>query len=229
MCAWSPSTAGPVRHSQTRTSRGSRRRRPTARPDPRPREAARPNLRARPCARSAATSSGGASVRSRITCHRIVGSPSSSQSTTAMCRTYPPRSPVTGRRQVVRHFCTIWYMITLEPSRSRRPRPSCGTSSSTSSAGRSGPRRSRPSCLSTARSIEVGRRFEIKQPRMPKLVWEVTEVEPGVSWTWRQQSLGGTAFASHEVVAIDPSARSSGSASTSAGRWASSWRCSRGG
>ena len=51
--------------------------------------------------------------------------------------------------------------------------------------------------------IEVGKRFEIKQPRMPKLVWEVTEVEPGVSWTWRQKALGSTAFATHEVTAID--------------------------
>ena len=38
--------------------------------------------------------------------------------------------------------------------------------------------------------IEVGKRFEIKQPRMPKLVWEVTEVDPGASWTWRQRSPG---------------------------------------
>ena len=48
--------------------------------------------------------------------------------------------------------------------------------------------------------IAVGKRFEIKQPRMPSLVWEVTEVEPGTSWTWRQRSPGGTTFASHEVV-----------------------------
>ncbi len=48
--------------------------------------------------------------------------------------------------------------------------------------------------------IEVGNRFEIKQPRLPKLVWEVTEVEPGVSWTWRQRSPGGTTLASHVVV-----------------------------
>ncbi len=51
--------------------------------------------------------------------------------------------------------------------------------------------------------IEVGKRFEIKQPRMPKLVWEVTEVEAGVSWTWRQKAPGSTAFATHEVTAID--------------------------
>ena len=48
--------------------------------------------------------------------------------------------------------------------------------------------------------IEVGKRFEIKQPRMPKLVWEVTAVEPGVSWTWRQKSPGGTTYATHEVI-----------------------------
>ena len=50
-------------------------------------------------------------------------------------------------------------------------------------------------------AIEVGRRFEIEQPRLPRVVWEVTEVDPGRSWTWRQRSLGSTAFASHEVVA----------------------------
>jgi len=48
--------------------------------------------------------------------------------------------------------------------------------------------------------IEVGKRFQIKQPRLPNVVWEVTEVDPGVSWTWRQRSPGGTTFASHEVV-----------------------------
>jgi uncharacterized protein YndB with AHSA1/START domain len=48
--------------------------------------------------------------------------------------------------------------------------------------------------------IEVGKHFEIKQPRMPKLVWEVTAVDPGVSWTWRQRSPGGTTLATHEVI-----------------------------
>jgi hypothetical protein len=52
--------------------------------------------------------------------------------------------------------------------------------------------------------IEVGNRFAIKQPRMPTLVWEVTEVHPGVSWTWRQRSFGGTTFATHEVVGRGP-------------------------
>jgi hypothetical protein len=34
---------------------------------------------------------------------------------------------------------------------------------------------------------------------MPNLVWEVTEVDPGRSWTWRQRSPGGTTFAVHEL------------------------------
>lgn len=49
--------------------------------------------------------------------------------------------------------------------------------------------------------IAVGKRFEIKQPRMPKLIWEVTEVAPGTSWTWVQRSPGGLTVARHEVVA----------------------------
>jgi len=49
--------------------------------------------------------------------------------------------------------------------------------------------------------IEVGRRFEIEQPRLPRLVWEVTEVVPGTGWTWRQHSPGTTSLAVHEIVA----------------------------
>ncbi len=52
--------------------------------------------------------------------------------------------------------------------------------------------------------IEVGKRFEIKQPRLPKLVWEVTEVRPGRGWTWVQRSPGGTTLATHEVIAQGP-------------------------
>ncbi|HYZ66434.1 MAG TPA: SRPBCC family protein [Mycobacterium sp.] len=49
--------------------------------------------------------------------------------------------------------------------------------------------------------LEVGKRFEIKQPRMPKLVWEVTELTPGTSWTWVQRSPGGVTVARHDVIA----------------------------
>lgn len=97
--------------------------------------------------------------------------------------------------------CTIWYMIT-----------DCGvaidapanvvwevfsdvehwpewTASVTRIVGLDGP------------ELAVGKRFEIKQPRMPKLVWEVTELAPGSSWTWVQRSLGGQTVASHHVIA----------------------------
>jgi uncharacterized membrane protein len=51
-------------------------------------------------------------------------------------------------------------------------------------------------------SLEIGKRFEIKQPRLPKLVWEVTQLTPGVTWTWRQRSFGGTTLATHEVTGL---------------------------
>ena len=50
--------------------------------------------------------------------------------------------------------------------------------------------------------LAKGKRFEIKQPRMPKLVWEVTDVTPGTAWTWVQRSPGGLTLASHDVTAI---------------------------
>jgi hypothetical protein len=48
--------------------------------------------------------------------------------------------------------------------------------------------------------LAVGKRFGIKQPRLPKLVWTVSEVTPGTSWTWEQRSPGGKTIARHEVV-----------------------------
>ncbi len=47
--------------------------------------------------------------------------------------------------------------------------------------------------------LAVGKRFEIKQPRLPKLVWEVTALDEGRSWTWEQRSPGGRTVAVHEV------------------------------
>lgn len=52
--------------------------------------------------------------------------------------------------------------------------------------------------------LVVGHRFEIRQPRFPKLVWIVTAADPGVSWTWAQRSPGGTTLATHEVVPLGP-------------------------
>jgi uncharacterized membrane protein len=47
--------------------------------------------------------------------------------------------------------------------------------------------------------LVVGGRFQIKQPRLPKLVWVVTRVDEGRSWTWEQRSPGGRTIAVHEV------------------------------
>jgi uncharacterized membrane protein len=51
--------------------------------------------------------------------------------------------------------------------------------------------------------VAVGRRFAIKQPRLPRLVWTVSEVIPGESWTWEQRSFGGVTVARHDVTATD--------------------------
>ncbi len=50
-------------------------------------------------------------------------------------------------------------------------------------------------------ALAVGRRFAIKQPGMAKLVWTVTEIEPGSSWTWVQRAPGSLVTARHDVIA----------------------------
>jgi uncharacterized membrane protein len=62
------------------------------------------------------------------------------------------------------------------------------TASVTSLVGKDGP------------DLAVGRRFAIKQPGMQKLVWEVTEIDPGASWTWVQRSPGVRVTARHWVT-----------------------------
>lgn len=50
--------------------------------------------------------------------------------------------------------------------------------------------------------LALGKRFEIKQPRMPKLVWVVTALDAGTSWTWTQKSPGGRTLATHQLEPI---------------------------
>jgi len=50
--------------------------------------------------------------------------------------------------------------------------------------------------------LALGKRFQIRQPKLPKLVWEVTDVVPGVSWTWVQRSPGGVTSALHSLTPI---------------------------
>lgn len=50
--------------------------------------------------------------------------------------------------------------------------------------------------------LAIGRRYVITQPRFPRLVWAVTRLEAGTSWTWEQRSFGGVTIADHIVEAI---------------------------
>jgi uncharacterized membrane protein len=50
-------------------------------------------------------------------------------------------------------------------------------------------------------NLAVGKRFAIKQPGMSKLLWKVTEIDPGLSWTWVQRSPGVRVSARHDVIA----------------------------
>jgi uncharacterized protein YndB with AHSA1/START domain len=48
--------------------------------------------------------------------------------------------------------------------------------------------------------FQVGSRVEIRQPKLPKAVWEVTEVVDGRSFTWEAKGPGMQTIARHEVV-----------------------------
>jgi hypothetical protein len=49
----------------------------------------------------------------------------------------------------------------------------------------------------------MGRRFQIEQPKLPKLVWTVSALSPGASWSWEQRTPGSRAVASHWVEPLD--------------------------
>lgn len=48
--------------------------------------------------------------------------------------------------------------------------------------------------------LAVGRRYAIKQPRLPRAKWTVTAVTPGQSWAWEYAAPGNTTRGIHEVT-----------------------------
>jgi uncharacterized protein YndB with AHSA1/START domain len=52
--------------------------------------------------------------------------------------------------------------------------------------------------------VEPGARVRIRQPRLPVMTWEVTEVDPGVSWAWVARSPGVATVARHTVTPAGP-------------------------
>jgi uncharacterized membrane protein len=47
--------------------------------------------------------------------------------------------------------------------------------------------------------LRPGGRARIRQPRLPELIWEVTAVNPGSSFTWRAKTAGVAAVGTHQV------------------------------
>src|SRR6188472_3826369 len=50
-------------------------------------------------------------------------------------------------------------------------------------------------------SFGVGSRANVRQPKLPRALWEVTEVVDGRSFTWEAKGPGVKTIARHEVVA----------------------------
>ena len=48
--------------------------------------------------------------------------------------------------------------------------------------------------------LEVGAVATIRQPRLPRTTWSVTEVVPGSTFTWEAKAPGSRAVAEHEVT-----------------------------
>jgi uncharacterized membrane protein len=49
--------------------------------------------------------------------------------------------------------------------------------------------------------LRVGSQAIVKQPRLPRVRWKVTELEPGRSFTWEYSSPGLTSVGGHTVEA----------------------------
>jgi uncharacterized protein YndB with AHSA1/START domain len=54
--------------------------------------------------------------------------------------------------------------------------------------------------------LTVGTKVRIRQPKVPAVTWEVTEVEPGRSFAWTAIAPGVTTVAEHRITPRGPSA-----------------------
>jgi uncharacterized membrane protein len=61
----------------------------------------------------------------------------------------------------------------------------------------------RKSAYVAGHELVVGSRVRIEQPKLPKAQWEVTEVEPGRSWTWVATGPGVRTTATHTLEPVD--------------------------
>jgi uncharacterized membrane protein len=52
--------------------------------------------------------------------------------------------------------------------------------------------------------LAVGSRVRIKQPKLPPIVWEVTDLDPGRSFSWRAGGPGFTTIGEHRVTSEGP-------------------------
>jgi hypothetical protein len=56
-------------------------------------------------------------------------------------------------------------------------------------------------------SLRVGSTAAVKQPRLPRSTWLVTEVEPGRGFPWVSRSGGVTTRAEHAIEPAEPGCR----------------------
>jgi hypothetical protein len=55
--------------------------------------------------------------------------------------------------------------------------------------------------------LQVGSRARLKQPGLPPLTWELTELQQGAQFTWACRPPGVTATARHEIIASETGSR----------------------
>ena len=51
--------------------------------------------------------------------------------------------------------------------------------------------------------LRLGSRVKVRQPKLPTAVWEVTDFQPGRSFTWVNRSPGLTSQATHEIIGTE--------------------------